>query len=206
MRPTTHRLAGLLLVGLGLPPGALAAAPAGAAPAAAGAQPVERGAVVSVDLSRLPTRVERRGTALCVGARMTLVGVPEEVRCQRPFTYDAPVEGDPLVLVFQPSGGGRPTRVEIPYQREPRPRTFTAPSAGTVTTERPAAARPPAPAAKGEEPPRLPQVQAERARAAATAACGDCRGAPSFALKDYTIEAVPPSSQEVVIDIRQPAP
>jgi hypothetical protein len=201
MSPTPRRLTALL-VGVGLVPGALAAAPA--APAG---QPVSKGSVVSVDLSRLPSSVERRGTALCLGARMTAIGVPEEVRCQRPFTYDAPVEGDPLVLVFQPSGGGRPTRVEIPYQQDPRPRTFTAPAAGTVTTEQPAAVRPPAPAGKGDQaPPALPPVQAERARAAATAACGDCRGAPSFTLKDYTIEAVPPSSQPVVIDIRQPAP
>lgn len=198
--PPTRRLAGLLL-GLGLAPAALAAAPA--APAA---QPVSKGSVVSVDLSRLPSRVERRGTARCLGARMTATGVPEEVRCQRPFRYDAPVEGDPLVLVFQPSGGGRPTRVEIPYRQDPRPRTFTAPSAGTLATERPAV-RPSAPAAKGQaEQPGLPPEQAVRARAAATLACGECRGAPAFLLEDYTIEAVPPSSQEVVIDIRPPAP
>jgi hypothetical protein len=193
MRTSLRRLA-VLLAGLGLAPGAPAAAPAG--------QPVSKGSVVSVDLSRLPSSVVRRGTALCLGARMTAIGVPEEVRCQRPFTYDAPVEGDALVLVFRPSDGGRPTRLEIPYRREARPRTFTAPGTGTVAAEAPAAA----PAAKGEEPPRLPPEQAERARTAATAACTDCRGAPAFTLKDYTIEAVPPSSQEVVIDIRPPPP
>lgn len=198
----TPRLLAPLLAGLGLAPGAMAAAPT--APAG---QPVSKGSVVSVDLSRLPSRVERRGTALCLGARMTATGVPEEVRCQRPFTYDAPVEGDPLVLVFRPSDGGRPTRLEIPYRQEARPRTFTAPGTGTVAAEAPAAAKATATPAKGEtSPPGLPPEQAERARAAATTSCGDCRGAPSFTLKDYTIEAVPPSSQEVVIDIRPPPP
>ena len=200
MPPTSRRLAGLLL-------GPLLASPAlAAAPALPGGQAVSKGAVVSVDLSRLPTRVERRGVALCLGARVTLVGSTEEVRCERPFRYDAPVTGDPLVLVFQPKDGGRPTRVEIPYRRDPVPRTFTAPAAGTVSAEPPAAARPPPPPAKGAPPPALPPEQAERAREAAAATCPDCRGAPSFALKDYTVEAVPPSSQEVVVDIRQPAP
>jgi hypothetical protein len=201
MCPTIRRLAGLLL-GLGLAPAAPAAAPG---PAAPGGQPVSKGSVVSIDLSRLPSRVERRGTAFCLGSRMTAIGVPEEVRCQRPFGYDAPVVGDPLVLVFQPSGSGRPTRLEIPYRREPRPRTFTAPATGTVFTEAPAAVKPPAPAAKGEAaPPGLPPEQVERARAVAAASCSDCRGAPTFTLKDFTLEAVPPSSQEVVIEIRPP--
>jgi hypothetical protein len=194
MHPSARRLAGLLLCA--------ALAPAAAA---AQAQPVAKGAVVSVDLSRLPAQVERRGVALCIGARVTATGASEEVRCQRPFAFDAPVTGEPLVLVFQPKDGGRPTRVEFPYQRDPRPRTFTAPAAGTVTREAAPASKAPAPAARGAgETPALPPEQAERARATAAATCGDCRGAATFVLKDYTLEAVPPALQEVVVDIRQP--
>jgi hypothetical protein len=199
MRPSPRLLA-VLLAGLCLPPAARAAG-----------QPVAKGAVVSVDLSRLPTRVERRGTAVCVGARVTGTGAKEEVRCQRPFTFDAPVSGEPLVLVFQPADGTRPTRVEIPYRRDSVPRTFTAPAAGTVTAEPPTAPKPP-PAAASATPSApgkgagLPPEQAERSREAAAATCADCRGAPAFVLLDYAVEAVPPSSQEVVVDVRQPRP
>jgi hypothetical protein len=193
MRPTTRRLGGLLLAAALLPAAAPAAAPA--APAAAQEQAVAKGAVVSVDLSHLPSRVARRGSATCLGTRLTATGEGEVVTCQRPFGFDAPVDADPLVLVFHPKGGGPPTRHRFPLAWDPRPHTFTVPAAGTVGAEAP-------PADAGPRP--MPPALAAQARAAAAGACGDCKGASGFTLKDFTLEEARTPAQAVAVTIQPP--
>lgn len=194
MHPPTRRLAGLLLAAALLPTAAPAAAPAGASPE----QPVARGAVVSVDLSRLPSRLQRRGSASCAGTRLTATGEVEVVTCQRPFTFETALGLDPLVVLFRPKGGGAPTRHEFPYAWDPRPRTFTVPADGTVAPE---AAPPPKP---GAAPRPMSAEALAQARTAATAACADCKGAPAFTLKDLTVEEARAATQDVVITIRPP--
>lgn len=193
MRPPAHRLSGPLTAAALLSAAALLPAPA-----LAQEQPVSKGTVVTVDLSRLPSAVARRGSATCLGARLTATGESEPVVCQRPFGFDAPVDGDPVVVVFRPAGGGKPTRHQFPYTRDPRPRSFTVPSAGTVGAEE---APPPRP---GAAPRPMPPELKAQARAAAEDACRDCRGAPSFALKDFTVEEAQLAGQEVPITIQQP--
>ncbi len=193
-----RRLPTALLLAAALAPGPARAAAPAPAPASE-SQPVKKGAVVTVDLSRVPTRQEVRGTATCAGSRMLATGQREEVLCQQPFTFDAPVVADPVVLLFQPSGGGRPTRLEYPLVRDPRPKTFTVPADGTLT--RPAAA-PPRP---GEKPAVMPEALAQKARASASSTCDRCGGAGAYALKDLALKEETPPALEVIITI-QPAP
>ncbi len=191
MRPSLRPLAGLLLAA------ALPLAPAARA-AEAAEQPVVKGTLVSLDLSRVPTRLERRGAVTCAGTRLTATGAGEVVPCQRPFTFDAPVAGEPVVLRFRPKDGGRPTRVEFPYAWDPRPRTFTAPADGAVSLE----AAPP-PKEKAAPLPLAPEVRA-RAQAAAAAACGGCLGAREFSLKDFTVEELRAPAQDLVLTFQAP--
>jgi len=188
--------------------------PSASARAAGGALPVGKGDVVKVDLSRVPSSRELRGTAICSASRITLTGAPEELTCERPFTFDGPVTADPVVLVFQPKDGSAPTRVEFPVARDFRPRTFTAPSAGTVslgptsspratasaTATAPAPAAAPAGQGKASPPPEV----LEKARAVAAAACGACQGA-TYSLRDLILAGAPSSAHEVSFTI-EPAP
>ncbi|MCM2333418.1 MAG: hypothetical protein NDI82_05665 [Anaeromyxobacteraceae bacterium] len=191
MRPSHRPLAGLLLA---------AALPLSAAAAEPAEQAVVKGTLVSLDLSRVPTSLTRRGAATCLGSRVTATGEGEVVPCQRPFTFDGPVAGDPVVLRFRPKDGGRPTRVEFPYARDPRPRTFAAPADGVVSLE-----APPPPKEKAAPLPLAPEVRA-LAQAAAAAACGECRGARDFALKDFTVEELRAPAQDLVLTFQAPGP
>lgn len=193
-RPPSLLLSLLLLAAALAPAPALGGPPAAAAPQD---QAIGKGDVLSVDLSRVPARVERRGTAICAAARITATGAPEEVQCRQPFTLDAPFAGDPIVLLFQPTDGGRPVRLEYPLVRDPRPRAFTAPSAGTVRQLKAAAPKVAAGAAA------MPADLVAQAREAAQVACGKCPGA-TFALRDLTVDEVPPAALEVVITIQPP--
>jgi hypothetical protein len=184
-----------LLLAAALAPGR---APAAAPPATLAGQPVEKGAVLKVDLSRLPSTVEVRGTASCAGGRVTATGAIEEVPCQQPFTFEAPLAGEPVVIVFQPKGGGPPIRLEYPLARAAQPRTFTVPSAGTLSQP------PPSPPKPGATTPPLPAALAAQARAAAAARCADCRGPGGFALKDFVLVETPPPALEVVITVQPP--
>jgi hypothetical protein len=194
MRTSPRMLSALLLAAALAPAAGHGAAPP---PPLLSSVPVEKGAVVKVDLSRLPSRVEVRGVASCVGSRMTATGDWEPVHCQRPFTFEAPLLGNPIVMVFQPKGGGRPIRLEYPLERDPRPRTFAVPSAGTVST-------PPPPAKGAGSPPPVPADQVAKVRAAATASCGECGGASNFGLKDFKLDETPPSALDVLITIQPP--
>jgi hypothetical protein len=196
MRPSPLPLPALVLAAVLAPGRAPAAAPT---PASLSNLPVEKGAVLKVDLSRLPSSVALRATATCVGGRLTATGVVEEVPCQQAFTFEAPLAGDPVVVVFQPRGGGPPTRLEYPLARDPLPRTFTVPSAGTLSQP------PPPPAKPGAAPP-LPAALAAQARTAAAASCAGCRGAGTFALKNFTLVETPPPALEVAITVQPPAP
>jgi hypothetical protein len=192
-RPAARRLAALLAATL-LPALALAAPPA----PPARSLPVGQGDTVSVDLSRVPARIERRGSAACVGARITLVGTREELKCAQPFTFDAPLQGDPVVLIFEPKGGGKPTRLEYPLERDPRPRRFVAPAAGTIS--QPAA--PPAGAAKdGAAKDAMPADVLAKARAAATEACDRCPPGSPYALRDFTVEQGSTAALEVSVTV-----
>lgn len=157
-----------------------------------------KGAVVSLDLSGIPRRVPLRGAATCLGARLLATGETEPVRCERPFTFDAPAEGAPVVLRFRPAGGGAPARVQFPYAWDPRPRTFQAPADGAVSIE-PAPAAPP-----GEKPRPLPAALQAAARAAAAAACGGCPGRGPFELQGFTVEPSQPPPAPIGLTIRAP--
>jgi len=179
--------------------------PAASTRAAGGTVPVGKGDVVKVDLSRVPSRMEFRGTAICTATRITLTGAPEELTCTRPFTFDGPVTADPVVLVFQPKDGSAPTRLEFQVARDPWPRTFTAPSAGTVSTG--TAPSPPKAAtatAAGEGKAGPPAEVLEKARGAAAAACGACQGA-AYTLRDLQVAGAPSFALEVPITV-EPAP
>lgn len=189
MPTPARRPFGLLAAAL-LAPAALAAEPAPQE------HPVAKGAVVGLDLSGVPRRVALRGKAACVGGRRLATGEIEQVRCERPFTLDAPAEGAPVVLRFRPKAGGAPARVEFPTAWDPRPRTFVAPAEGTVSLE------PPAP---GSEKPRpLPAAVQAEARAAAATACGGCPGPGPFELKDLTIEPSRTPPAPIALTIRAP--
>lgn len=186
--PLPARPAALLL-------GLLLASPAPAAEPAGQEYPVVKGAVVSLDLSGIPRRLELRGAAACAGRRRLATGELEPVPCQRPFTFEAPAEGAPLVLRFRPKAGGAPARVEFPYARDPRPRTFTAPADGTVSLEQPSAP---------EKPRQLPAPLQAEARAAAAAACGGCPGQGPFELTTFTVEPSQPAVAPIGLTIRAP--
>ena len=99
MRPTLRHV--LLLAPLALlAPTARAATPAAAAAPAApatGTLQLGKGDVVTIDLSKLPARVSRRGTATCVALVAVPDQRPQEKRCDQPFAFEVPLAGPPML-------------------------------------------------------------------------------------------------------------
>jgi hypothetical protein len=170
-----------------------------AAPAAAPEPPpipVVKGSVVRVDLSRVPQRVGHRGSATCAATRIDATGTVQPLECQQPITFDGPFSGRPVVLVFQPGGGGAATRHEYALEWDPRPRAFTTPSAGVL--------RQPRPEGQAAGPVPVPAPVMARARQAAEVACGRCPPPARYALRDVKVESPEATGSAVTITVLPP--
>jgi hypothetical protein len=195
MRPTVRLLPRLALAALAFAAAPVSAAPPepAKAPAAAASGPLQlgKGDVVVIDLSHLPDRLQRRGTAVCVGLVPAVDKVPQEKRCEQPFTYEVPLSGPPIVLSFEATKGYAKERIELPLARAAEPRRFTAPDVGTFAqVPTPAGAQ-----AASEQGP---------ARTAAAAACKACTGAATpFQLREFSLTDKGPSALDVRITVER---
>jgi hypothetical protein len=191
--PKCLRLLTPLALAALLGPASALGEPVAAAPAPPPPIPLAKGSVVRVDLSRVPQRVGRRGQALCVASRVDATGNVQELECRQPVAFEIPFPGQPVVLLFQPTGAGGPTRLEYPREWDPRPRIFTAPADGTLS-QPPAPQAPPGPVAP------TPAILAE-ARKAGGIACGRCPGPTRYSLRDVTLEPAEAPGVDVPITI-----
>ena len=193
MRPTLRHV--LLLAPLALlAPTARAATPAAAAAPAApatGTLQLGKGDVVTIDLSKLPARVSRRGTATCVALVAVPDQRPQEKRCDQPFAFEVPLAGPPIVMIFTPDKGA-PERLELPLARAAEPRLFTSPGVGTF------AQAPVAASGKGGT-----TEEQSLARAAATQACRGCTGSAEFRLREWTVADAPPAALDMGLTVKR---
>ncbi len=156
--------------------------------------PLGKGDVVELDASRLPEAYTGTAKATCKGSRVTAVG-PEVAICELTVPFAAPAGAARLAYVFRgaPPADGE-ISIDVPFMREERPRTFVAPSAGTLV--------PPAPAKFAAE-------EIERAASEAAARqCGECKGGTGFALERVEVVQAPssPGGAAIAVRVRRAAP
>lgn len=168
--------------------GVLALAAPALALAGADGIPLKKGDVVELDASGLPDAYLGTAKATCRGGRISAVG-PEVVTCEQAVRFAAPAGAAKLAYVFHgASPAGATVPVDVPLTRAEKPRTFVAPSDGTLS--------PPGPGKFSRD-----AIEAA-AREAAQKACGACTGGTGFALQRYEIVEPPATPADAKISVR----